>query len=174
MKKLELLIERALLACRWILVVFYFGLALSLGAYAVNFVIKVFGLWSHVFSLSQEEVLLTMLSLVDAALVAGLVVMVMVASYENFVSRFDQAEVNPSLHPWWLGKIDVSGIKLKVASGIVAISSISLLEVFFNVEKYTPWEVRWTTIIHLVFVISAVLVGLLERFPAIWKGNTHE
>jgi uncharacterized protein (TIGR00645 family) len=173
MKKAELLLERVLLGCRWLLVVFYLGLAVGLGAYAVNFLAKLFDLWSHVLGLSPEQVLLTMLSLIDATLVAGLTVMVMISGYENFVSHFDQAEAEGAWKPAWLGKLDVGGIKLKVATAIVAISSISLLEVFLNVGQYTEWEVRWSATIHIIFVISALLLGLLERFPVIWKGDPH-
>ena len=66
------------------------------------------------------------------------------------------------------------GLKLKLAGAIVAISSISLLEVFLNLEKYSEWEVRWSALTFLTFVVSAVLLGVLERLPVIWKGDTHK
>jgi uncharacterized protein (TIGR00645 family) len=173
-KKVELLIERILLGCRWLLVVFYIGLALGLGAYAISFIVKVYEVWSHLFTLGDKELLLTILALIDATLVAGLTVMVMLAGYENFVSRFDEAETGGGKDLAWLGKLDTGGLKLKLAAAIVAISSISLLEVFLNVDKYSEWEVRWSAIIYIIFVIGAVLLGVLERLPVIWKGNSHE
>ncbi len=174
MKKVELLIERLLLGCRWLLVVFYVGLGLGLGAYGVSFIAKVYDLWSHLFTLSDKQLLLGMLALIDATLVAGLTVMVMIAGYENFVSRFDEAESGAGKDLVWLGKLDTGGLKLKLAGAIVAISSISLLEVFLNLEKYSEWEVRWSALTFLTFVVSAVLLGVLERLPVIWKGDTHK
>ena len=174
MKRVELLIERLLLACRWLLVVFYFGLAVALAAYGVNFVSKVYSLVSHVLSLNGEQMVVGMLALVDAALVAGLTVMVMIAGYENFVSRFDDDVTKGGKDLAWLGKLDTAGLKLKLAASIVAISSISLLEVFLNIGEYPEWEVRWSAIIFIIFVISAVLLGVAERLPVIWRGNSHD
>ena len=122
MKRVELLIERILLGCRWLLVVFYGGLAIGLGAYAVNFIDKVYGLWTHVLVYSEKELLLNMLGLVDATLVAGLTVMVMISGYENFVSRFDDEVTGGGKDLSWLGKLDTGGLKLKLAASIVAIS----------------------------------------------------
>jgi uncharacterized protein (TIGR00645 family) len=110
-----------------------------------------------------------MLALVDATLVAGLTVMVMIAGYDTFVSRFDQ-DAGPKQLPW-LGKLDAGGLKLKIATSIVAIASISLLELFLNLDKHTQMEVRWATIIYGAFVIGALLIGLLEHLHAIWPGK---
>jgi uncharacterized protein (TIGR00645 family) len=101
-----------------------------------------------------------MLSLIDAALVASLVVMVIISGYENFVSRFDNADGNEIS---WLGKVDAASLKIKVASTIVAISSIHLLQVFLNVQQYTDGQLMWLTLIHLTFVISALLLAYIDR-----------
>ncbi len=84
--------------------------------------------------------------------------MVMISGYENFVSRFDEANDEVS----FLGKLDAGSLKIKVASSIVAISSIHLLQVFLNANQYTDSKLMWLTIIHLAFVISAVMLGYLE------------
>ena len=101
-----------------------------------------------------------MLSLIDAALVASLVVMVIISGYENFVSRFDNADGNEIS---WLGKVDAGSLKIKVASTIVAISSIHLLQVFLNVQQYTDGQLMWLTIIHLTFVVSALLLAYIDK-----------
>ena len=132
MKNLELLVERIILASRWILVVFYFGLAASLAVYALAFLGKFVKIALNVLAFDEAEMILAMLGLIDAALVASLVVMVMISGYENFVSRFDEHGTDLS----WLGKLDSSSLKIKVASSIVAISSIHLLQVFLNVHQY--------------------------------------
>jgi uncharacterized protein (TIGR00645 family) len=112
-----------------------------------------------VLTLNEEEMILAMLSLIDAALVASLIVMVMISSYENFVSRFEEHTQDLS----WLGKMDSGSLKIKVASAIVAISSIHLLQVFMNVHQYENGKIMWLTFMHLAFIASAVFLGLLDR-----------
>ena len=83
----------------------------------------------------------------------------LIASYENFVSRFDEGQSDIS----WLGKLNAGSMKIKVASSIVAISSIHLLQVFLNAQQYDNDKMMWLTIIHIVFVVSALLLGFLEQ-----------
>jgi len=162
MKGLELFVERVILASRWILVVFYLGLAAALAVYAVSFGVKFVKITKSALTASEAEMILSMLSLIDAALVASLVVMVMLASYENFVSRFDDAKTDLT----WLGKLDAGSLKIKVASAIVAISSIHLLQVFLNANQYDNEKILWLTVIHIAFVVSALVLGILEWIQA--------
>ena len=166
MKSLELLVERIILSSRWILVVFYLGLVAALAVYAVSFLYKFVKVAKNVFVYDDAQMILAMLGLIDAALVASLILMVMIAGYENFVSRFDEAEKDVS----FLGKLDSGSLKIKVASSIVAISSIHLLQVFLNVQQYTDGRLMWLTLMHLAFVISAVLLGFLEQIMGKLKG----
>ena len=92
MKKLEHLVESVILASRWLLVVFYLGLAIALGLYAVSFLRKLYDFTTKVLVVEETDAILKMLALIDAALVASLVVMVIISGYENFVSRFDNAD----------------------------------------------------------------------------------
>jgi uncharacterized protein (TIGR00645 family) len=163
-KRLELALEAVILASRWLLVVFYLGLALALAVYALTFGVKLWDFVSHVFDIDEADAILKMLGLIDAALVASLVVMVIISGYENYVSRFDDAS---SVH--WLGEIDAGSLKIKVASTIVAISSIHLLQVFLNVGTQTFDELMWFTLIHLTFVISALFLAYIDRIAATTK-----
>lgn len=163
-KSLELAIEAVILASRWLLVVFYLGLAVALGVYAVSFGTKLFSFVTGVFKLDDADAILKMLGLIDAALVASLVVMVIISGYESYVSRFDK---NDAVH--WLGEIDAGSLKIKVASTIVAISSIHLLQVFLNLETYTVEKLIWFTVIHLAFVVSAVFLAWIDRISAATK-----
>jgi len=165
LKQLELLVERVILASRWLLVVFYVGLAAALAVYAVSFGLKFGKIAIGVLTLDEEEMILAMLSLIDAALVASLIVMVMISSYENFVSRFEEQTQDLS----WLGKMDSGSLKIKVASAIVAISSIHLLQVFMNVQQYEDGKIMWMTLMHLAFIASAVFLGLLDRISGSTK-----
>lgn len=167
MKSLELLSERIILSSRWILVVFYLGLAASLAVYAVSFGYKFYKVAINVFQYEESDMILAILGLIDAALVASLIVMVMISGYENFVSRFDEGEGEVS----FLGKLDSGSLKIKVASSIVAISSIHLLQIFLNATQYDNSKLMWFTIIHLAFVVSAVLLGYLEMIMSKAKGN---
>ncbi|WP_411505367.1 TIGR00645 family protein [Brucella anthropi] len=166
MKRIELLIENIILASRWLLVVFYLGLAIALAIYAVSFMGKLFDFATKVTALNDTDTILKVLGLIDAALIASLVVMVIISGYENFVSRFDQA--GDEVH--WLGTIDAGSLKIKVASTIVAISSIHLLQIFLNATTYTSNQLMWFTIIHLAFVFSALFLAYIDRLTA--KGKS--
>lgn len=163
MKRLELAIESVILASRWLLVAFYLGLALALGVYALSFAKKLYEFFAKVMILDDTDTILKILGLIDAALVASLVVMVIISGYENFVSRFDNHD--GEVH--WLGTIDVGSLKIKVASTIVAISSIHLLQVFLNHQQYTSNQLMWLTLIHLTFVLSALLLAYIDRLTGL-------
>lgn len=163
-KRLEILIENVILASRWLLVVFYLGLAVALAVYAVSFGVKLWDFTSKVFVIDEAGSILKMLGLIDAALVASLVVMVIISGYENFVSRFDDAS---QVH--WLGEIDAGSLKIKVASTIVAISSIHLLQIFLDTERYSGETLMWYTIIHVAFVVSALFLAFIDRVSAMTK-----
>jgi uncharacterized protein (TIGR00645 family) len=159
----EALLERAILAARWILIVFYFGLAFALALYAGSFIYKCFKLSINIFTLTDNEVILAMLALIDACLVASLMVMVMLTGYENYISRLNHEDAAELA---WLGKIDTGSLKVKIASAIVAISSIHLLQVFLNAPQYDNSKIMWTTIVHLAFVLSAFALALVDRMAA--------
>jgi len=169
MKSLELLVERIILSSRWLLVAFYIGLVLALAVYAISFAFKFLKVAGSVFELGEAEMILAMLGLIDAALVASLIVMVMISGYENFVSRFDEAEKEGEVS--FLGKLDSGSLKIKVASSIVAISSIHLLQVFLNVHQYEDGKIMWLTLMHLAFVVSALMLGFLEKLMSVTSKN---
>jgi uncharacterized protein (TIGR00645 family) len=154
-------IERVVLSARWILVVFYLGLAVALAIYAVSFLKKLWKIAVNTLTYNDAEMLLAVLALIDGALVASLIVMVMISGYENFVSSFDENNGQERLS--WIGKLDAGSLKIKVASAIVAISSIHLLQAFMNIGNFTSEQLLWLTIIHMVFVASALLLGVLDR-----------
>ena len=158
---MEKTIERLLFASRWILAPIYLGMSLALIALGIKFFIEVYLLLGHVFTMSEADLVLVLLALVDMVLVGSLIIMVMFSGYENFVSRLDVEEGTEKLG--WLGKLDANSLKLKVASSIVAISSIHLLRAFMNAPQTKNDTLMWYVIIHLTFVISAVMMGVLDR-----------
>ncbi|WP_274628112.1 TIGR00645 family protein [Arvimicrobium flavum] len=170
MKRLELAIESVILASRWLLVVFYVGLGVALAIYGLSFGKKLVEFATTVLILDDTDTILKMLGLIDAALVASLVVMVIISGYENFVSRFDNHD--GEIH--WLGTIDVGSLKVKVASTIVAISSIHLLQVFLNANTYTDAQLMWMTIMHLAFVVSALILAYIDRVTGLSKAGKEK
>lgn len=152
--------ENMLFAARWLLAPMYFGLSLALIALGIKFFQEAFHVVSHSLTATEADLVLTVLAMIDIVLVSSLIVMVMFSGYENFVSRID-ADKGDTLG--WLGKLDAGTLKLKVAASIVAISSIHLLRIFMDAQSVPNDKIMWYVILHLTFVISAVLLGVLDR-----------
>jgi len=161
MQKFETLIERTMYRSRWLLAPIYLGLSLALLALGIKFFQEVWHLLPHVLEMKEADMVLIILSLVDLAMVGGLIVMVMMSGYENFVSQLNVGEDEEKLS--WLGKMDASSLKMKIAASIVAISSIHLLQKFMNVETIDNDKLMWYVIIHMTFVTSAFAMGALDR-----------
>ncbi|WII48238.1 TIGR00645 family protein [Klebsiella pneumoniae] len=162
---MERFLENAIYASRWLLAPVYFGLSLGLIALTIKFFQEIFHILPHIFSVSESDMILTLLSLVDMTLVGGLLVMVMFSGYENFVSQLDINEGKEKLS--WLGKMDATSLKNKVAASIVAISSIHLLRVFMDAKNVPDNKLMWYVIIHLTFVLSAFVMGYLDRLTKV-------
>ncbi|EOE1991914.1 TIGR00645 family protein [Klebsiella pneumoniae] len=162
---MERFLENAMYASRWLLAPVYFGLSLGLIALTIKFFQEIFHILPHIFSVSESDMILTLLSLVDMTLVGGLLVMVMFSGYENFVSQLDINEGKEKLS--WLGKMDATTLKNKVAASIVAISSIHLLRVFMDAKNVPDNKLMWYVIIHLTFVLSAFVMGYLDRLTKV-------
>ena len=159
---MEQIIERAMYASRWLLAPIYIGLSLALLVIGLKFFQEVFHIIPLVFQTSEADLILVVLSLVDIALVGGLLVMVMLSGYENFVSAIDLREGEEKLD--WLGKLDAGSLKQKVAAAIVAISSIHLLKAFMNATNIPNDKLMWYVIIHMTFVLSAMGMVMMDRF----------
>jgi uncharacterized protein (TIGR00645 family) len=158
---IEKLIERLLFASRWLLAPLYLGLSIALLALGVKFFQEGIHVLMHIVELSEADLVLTALAMIDIVLVGSLIVMVMFSGYENFVSRIDIPAGGDTLG--WLGKLDSGTLKLKVAASIVAISSIHLLRIFMNATQIPNDKLMWYVILHLTFVVSALLLGVLDR-----------
>jgi len=158
--KLEFVVEKTLFASRWLLAPVFLGLSLALIALGVKFFQEAFHVVSHALILAEADLVLTVLAMIDIALVGSLIVMVMFSGYENFVSTIDAKGADTL---GWLGKMDSGTLKLKVAASIVAISSIHLLRVFMQAKDIPDNKIMWYVILHMTFVFSAVLLGVLDK-----------
>ena len=168
---MESLFEKRFYSARWILAPLFLGLSLALLALALKFFQEVWHVLPHVFELSESDLILSLLSMVDMGLVGGLIVMVMYSSYENFVSRLDLDEKD-SERLGWLGKMDAGSLKNKVAASIVAISSIHLLRIFMNISTIENDKLLWYVIVHLTFVLSALVMCWIDLLTR--KAHQHD
>lgn len=158
---LQQLLERVIYATRWLLAPVYLGIGLSLLALTAKFFQEFWHLFSHVLLMQEGEIVLMLLSMIDMVLVGSLLVMVMISSYENTVSRLDIADDTERLS--WLGKLDTGSLKMKLAASIVAISSIHLLEIFMKAEHVANDKILWSILLHLTFVLSALVMVFIDR-----------
>ncbi len=158
---MEAAIEKLLYSARWILAPLYLGLSLALALLTLKFFQEALHFFPLIFSTKEADLVMVVLSLVDLSLVGGLVVMVMLSGYENFVSSIDIEEGDEKLS--WLGKLDAGSLKQKVAASIIAISSIHLLKKFMNAGEIENDKLMWYVIIHLTFVVSAIGMAWVDR-----------
>jgi len=158
---LERFVEGTLYASRWLLAPVFLGLSLALLALSIKFFQELAHMLPLVLEMSESDLVLTILALVDLSLVGSLLVMVMFSGYENFVSEMNIKQGVEKLG--WLGKLDAGSLKLKVAASIVAISSIHLLRIFVNAEQIADNKLMWYVIIHMTFVVSALLVAYMDK-----------
>jgi uncharacterized protein (TIGR00645 family) len=156
----ERLLERGLFASRWLMAPFYVGLVVAVAVLLVVFLHDIVAELPDLATLDEAKVILWVLTLIDLSLVANLILMVIFAGYENFVSKMDIGS-HPD-RPTWMGTIDFSAMKLKLIASIVAISAIQLLKVFLSLASYSRETIVFLIVIHLTFVVSGLLMALTD------------
>jgi uncharacterized protein (TIGR00645 family) len=157
--------ESVLFNSRWLMMPFYVGLVVALAVLFLKFLRMLWDFILHAPGAKSTETILDALSLIDVTLVGNLLLIVVFSGYENFVSRIDTSG-NPNW-PIWITKIDFAGLKQKMLASIVAISAIHVLEAFLNIDAaFDATRMTWLVAVHLVFVISALLLAVSDRFAA--------
>jgi uncharacterized protein (TIGR00645 family) len=180
---LERALEGGLFASRWLMAPFYVGLVAALfaliGVFFQELWFELPTLWTfdghgH-FQMGADEAILLALSLIDLSLAGNLVLIVIFSGYENFVSKIDVARHED--RPEWMGTVDFSGLKLKLIASIVAISGIALLKAFLRLQDDEVFDqvardkLMWQVIVHLTFVVSGVLLALMDWLSGHQKGG---
>ncbi len=172
---IETRFEQGLFASRWLMAPMYLGLVVSLAMLTVIFLKELAYYAPKTFNMGADQGILAILTLIDLSLAANLLLIVLFSGYENFVSKLDIDDSRD--RPSWMGKVDFSGLKMKLIASIVAISGIHLLKVFMALGKgdaahaVSEQTLRWMVIIHLTFVISGVLLALMDWLAA--KTDKH-
>lgn len=165
LEKIESGLESTIFKSRWLLAPFYLGLVLSIFLLFVKFAQELWHMTAHVFTASESDVIVGILALVDMSLVGSLLLMIIFSGYEIFISKIDVADHED--RPDWMGKVDFSGLKLKVIGAIVAISAIDLLKTFMDIpEQITDANANtllWKVVIHMAFVVSGVLFAVMDK-----------
>ena len=153
---------------RWLQLPLYVGLIVAKGVYVVMFLKELWHLFAHAFDFSEQQIMLAVLGLIDVVMISNLLVMVIVGGYETFVSRLN-LRGHPD-EPEWLSHVNASVLKIKLAMAIIGISSIHLLRTFIEAgalasakSNYTETGVMWQTIIHTVFILSAIGIAYVDR-----------
>ena len=166
-------LESGLFHSRWLMAPFYVGLVAALIALLVVFFNEAVHELSHLFVMKPNQAIMMVLSLIDLSLAGNLLLIVIFSGYENFVSKIDTADDED--RPSWMGTVDFSGLKMKLIASIVAISGIQLLKTFMNIGKVgyelNTQEALWGVVIHLTFVVSGVLLALMDWLAA--KTDKH-
>jgi uncharacterized protein (TIGR00645 family) len=152
--------ERLLFASRWILSPMYIILIIVLALILIKFAGEVFNFIMNMWTFTENEWIIEVLKLLDLTLVANLVLIVALSGYENFVSKLDIAQKHVD-RPSWMGRLDFSGLKLKIIGSVVAISIIELLQDFLKMS-FDPNIEYWRIIIHLTFVVTGVAFAGME------------
>jgi uncharacterized protein (TIGR00645 family) len=161
--------EQGLFASRWLMAPMYLGLVVALAMMTVIFLRELAYYAPQMLTMTPEEMILAALTLIDLTLAANLLLIVLFSGYENFVSKFDFDAGQD--RPEWMGKVDFSGLKLKLIASIVAISGIHLLKKFMEIRDidnatFGETELYWLVVIHLTFVVSGVLLALMDWLQA--------
>lgn len=143
---------------------FYLGLAASLIILLIVFINEFLHFFTGGVRFDETSIILLVLTLIDLSFTGNLLIMVIFSGYENFVSKIDVGQHEDK--PKWMGTVDFSGLKLKLISSIVAISGIQLLKIFFDLKEYTREEIYLFIAVHLTFVISGVLLALMDYIAA--------
>lgn len=151
---------------RWLQAPLYFGLIVAQGVYVFRFMLELkklveHGLFEHGAESDENEIMILVLGLVDVVMIANLLIMVIVGGYETFVSRL-RLEGHPD-QPEWLSHVNAGVLKVKLATALIGISSIHLLKTFIAIEKKTDKELIWQVSIHMAFVVSALILVLIDR-----------
>jgi len=155
------ILARLILANRWIAAVFLLGLTVALALFAVRYLAKVWKFATTLFASPEDQALLDLLHILDWTLVAALVVMVILASWDSLVAPFDPESKASGMA--WIRKLDPGNLKVKLAGSIVAISSIQLLQMFLRADAYSDRTLAWALGLHVVFLLGALMLALTDR-----------
>jgi uncharacterized protein (TIGR00645 family) len=161
MLNLGRVLKSMIFASRWLQAPLYFGLIVAQTVYVYLFMVELSHLIHKIGNLSETDIMLIVLGLIDVVMIANLLIMVIVGGYETFVSRLN-LEDHPD-QPEWLSHVNAGVLKVKLATALIGISAIHLLKTFINADQLTDRVVLWQVVIHMVFVVSALAMAYTDK-----------
>jgi uncharacterized protein (TIGR00645 family) len=153
--------EAFIFGSRWLQAPLYLGLIVAQGVYVYQFMLELTHLVTKIGSLSETDIMLMVLGLIDVVMIANLLIMVIVGGYETFVSRLNLEE-HPD-QPEWLSHVNASVLKVKLAMALIGISSIDLLRTFINAAQLEDRVIFWRVVIHVTFLVSAIALAYTDK-----------
>ncbi len=156
-------------ASRWLQAPLYLGLIVAQGVYVFHFMVELVHLVNKTVSITETDIMLAVLGLIDVVMIANLLIMVIIGGYETFVSRMN-LHGHPD-HPEWLGHVNAGTMKVKLSMALIGISSIHLLKTFINAPQLDDKTIMWQVLIHLTFVVSALAMAWTDRI--MMKSDPH-
>jgi len=156
-------LPRWIFMSRWLQAPLYIGLIVAQGVYVWQFWTELVHLIQMITvkDITEVQIMLIVLGLIDVVMISNLLVMVIVGGWETFVSRLELQ--NHPDQPEWLSHVNAGVLKVKLATAIIGISSIHLLKTFINAQQFDEKTLLWQTMIHLTFVVSALAIAYTEK-----------
>ncbi len=146
---------------RWLQAPLYLGLIVAQGVYVYHFMVELVHLVSIASTITESQIMLIVLGLIDVVMIANLLIMVIIGGYETFVSRLNLKEHHDQ--PEWLSHVNAATMKIKLSMALIGISSIHLLKTFINADQMSEATIKWQVIIHITFILSAIAMAYTDR-----------
>ena len=156
---------------RWLQAPLYLGLIVAQGVYVYHFMVELVHLVSIASTITENQIMLIVLGLIDVVMIANLLIMVIIGGYETFVSRLNLKEHLDQ--PEWLSHVNAATMKIKLSMALIGISSIHLLKTFINADQMTEATIKWQVIIHITFILSAIAMAYTDRIMTKTLMDTH-
>ena len=156
---------------RWLQAPLYVGLIVAQTVYVYHFMVELTHLVMDVRGMSETDIMLLVLGLIDVVMIANLLIMVIVGGYETFVSKL-YLQDHPD-EPEWLSHLNAGVLKVKLAMALIGISSVHLLKTFINAPQMSEQTIKWQVVIHLTFVVSALVMAYTDRLTTA-KSVAHQ
>ena len=164
-------VSQMIFMSRWLQAPLYLGLIVAQGVYVYHFMIELYHLVHSAHSMTENEIMLLVLGLIDVVMIANLLIMVIIGGYETFVSRLKIAD-HPD-QPEWLSHVNAATMKIKLAMALIGISSIHLLKTFINADQMQYNTIMWQVVIHFIFLLSALAMAYTDRIMTTTMVDAH-
>lgn len=149
---------------RWLQAPLYVGLIIVLAVYVYEFGLGLVHLITNANKLTENQIMLQALDLIDVVMIANLLIMVIIGGYQTFVSKLN-IHGHPD-QPEWLDEVNAGTMKIKLALSLIGISSIHLLRTFIDLTQKNTFEVMWQVIIHVTLLVSAIAIAYTTKLMA--------